>query len=311
MAKLVLTVEQAKDREKWLAVRNAGVGGSDISAILGMNKWKSEFQLWLEKTGQAEQEDLSENEAVYWGTVLEDAVATRFVELTGKKVRRCGTLADEEHPFMLANVDRMIVGENAGLECKTTNGFRTKEWDGDEVPDQYYLQCQWYMMVTGCEKWYIACLIGGNKFVWKEVTRNEDDIAAIRSAAVEFWHRVENLIMPPVDGSESCKAILSERWQAEKGMEIELPSAAEAEIERLQEIGDMLKSLNEQKTLAENRLKEMLGEATVGRIADYKVSWTEVAGRESLNSKKLKEEMPDVYNKYVTVGKPSRRFSVK
>ena len=311
MAKLVLTVEQAKDRKVWLDMRNKGIGGSDIASILGMSRYKSQFQLWLEKTGQAEAEDLSENEAVYWGTVLEDAVANRFCELTGKKVRRNGTLADDEYPFMLANVDRMVVGEDAGLECKTTSGFNGKAWDGDEVPDAYYLQCQWYMMVTGCKTWYIACLIGGNKFVWKEVPRNEADIKAIREAAVEFWQKVENMEMPPVDGSRSCAELLSDRWQAEKGLAVELPSAAADEIEQLREIKEMIDSLSERKSLAENRLKEMLGEAEVGTIGDSKVSWTTVAGRASLDSKKLKEEMPDVYNKYVTVGKPSRRFSVR
>ena len=85
MAKLILTVEEMKDRAAWLKVRNTGIGGSDASVVVGMNKWKSPFQLWMEKTGQKEPDDLSDNEAVYWGTVLESAVANRFSEITGKK----------------------------------------------------------------------------------------------------------------------------------------------------------------------------------------------------------------------------------
>ena len=200
--KLIMTVEEMQDRKKWEAMRNIGIGGSDASTIAGINRWKSPYQLWLEKTGQVEPEDISDNEYVYWGTVLEQLVADRFCELTGKKVRKCGMMQSLTHEFMLANVDRLVVGENAGLECKTANGFKAKEWEGDNVPDGYYLQCQHYMAVTGCEKWYIACLIGGNHFVWKEIPRNEEDIAALIEAEGAFWEdNVKGGIMPDVDGS--------------------------------------------------------------------------------------------------------------
>lgn len=125
MAKLIMTVEEMQNRSKWLKMRKAGIGGSEAAAIVGLNPWKSAFQLWMEKTGQVEPEDLSDNEYVYWGNVLEQAVADRFCELTGKKVQRRGMLQDDEYPYMLASVDRMVVGENAGLECKTTNAFNS------------------------------------------------------------------------------------------------------------------------------------------------------------------------------------------
>ena len=179
--KLIMTVEQAADRVAWERVRNSGIGGSDIACIMGLNPWKSAYALYAEKHGDVEAEDLSDNEFVYWGTVLEQVVADRFCELTGKKVRKCGTLQDESYEFMLANVDRLVVGENAGLECKTANGFKSKDWDGDELPDSYYCQCQWYMAVTGYDKWYIACLIGGNHFVWKEIPRNDEFIEDMRA----------------------------------------------------------------------------------------------------------------------------------
>ena len=165
MAKLIMSVAEMTDEKKWLEARSTGIGGSDAAVIVGLNRWKSPFQLWLEKTGKAEPADLSENEYVYWGKVLEEAVAKRFCELTGKKVQRRGLLQMDDYPYILASVDRMVVGENAGLECKTCNGFAAKEWEDDEVPAAYYVQCQHYMMVTGCERWYIAVLIGGNHFV--------------------------------------------------------------------------------------------------------------------------------------------------
>ena len=149
MAKLIMTVAEMADEKKWLDARREGIGGSDASVIVGLNRWKSPFQLWLEKTGKAEPEDLSGNEYVYWGKVLEEAVANRFCELTGKKVQRRGLLQMDDYPYIRASVDRMVVGENAGLECKTCNGFAAKEWEDDEVPTAYYVQCQHYMMVTG------------------------------------------------------------------------------------------------------------------------------------------------------------------
>ena len=115
-AELIMTVKETEDRNAWLKMRTQGIGGSDASIIAGMNRWKSPFQLWQEKTGQVEPEELDDNEYIYWGRVLEQAVADRFSELTGKKVHKQGMLRNKEYPWMLANVDRMVVGEDAGLE---------------------------------------------------------------------------------------------------------------------------------------------------------------------------------------------------
>ena len=310
MAKLIMTVEEMQDRSKWLEMRKSGIGGSEAAAIVGLNPWKSAFQLWMEKTGQVEPEDLSDNEYVYWGNVLEQAVADRFCELTGKKVQRRGMLQDDEYPYMLASVDRMVIGENAGLECKTTNAFNSKVWDDDELPDSYYIQCQWYMMVTGCEKWYIAVLIGGNKFIWKEVPRNAADIEALRKAAVDFWSMVITNTMPPVDGSNDCINALADKFHGESGKTIDLPTAAKACIERRRSIKESIGKLEEQKKLSENELKSMLGDAEVGIIGEDKVTWKIQAGRVTVDSKRLKAEQPAIYESYSKIGNPIRVFKV-
>lgn len=310
MAKLIMTVEEMQNRSKWLKMRKAGIGGSEAAAIVGLNPWKSAFQLWMEKTGQVEPEDLSDNEYVYWGNVLEQAVADRFCELTGKKVQRRGMLQDDEYPYMLASVDRMVVGENAGLECKTTNAFNSKVWADDELPDSYYIQCQWYMMVTGCEKWYIAVLIGGNKFIWKEVPRNAADIEALRKAAVDFWSMVITNTMPPVDGSNDCSNALADKFHGESGKTIDLPATAKACIERLRSIKESIGKLEEQKKLSENELKSMLGDAEVGIIGEDKVTWKIQVGRVTVDSKRLKAEQPAIYESYSKIGNPIRVFKV-
>lgn len=309
--KLIMTVEEMQDRKKWESMRNIGIGGSDASTIAGINRWKSPYQLWLEKTGQVEPEDISDNEYVYWGTVLEQLVADRFCELTGKKVRKCGMMQSLTHEFMLANVDRLVVGENAGLECKTANGFKTKEWEGDNVPDGYYLQCQHYMVVTGCEKWYIACLIGGNHFVWKEIPRNEEDIAALIEAEKAFWEdNVKGGIMPDVDGSKSCSQALAERFPGGVTDSITLPKEADellAEIDELNEAADRIKDQIESK---KNGIKLMLGDHEIAYAGERKVTWKTQAGRVTIDTKRLKDEMPYVYKQYSKQGNPIRVFKI-
>ena len=310
-AKLIMTVEEMKDRKAWEKLRNIGIGGSDAAIIAGLNRWKSPFKLWQEKTGQVEPEDLSDNEYVYWGTVLEQAVADRFTELTGLKVKKCGTLQSLDYPFMIANVDRLVVGENAGLECKTANGFKAKEWEGDNVPDGYYLQCQHYMAVTNCEKWYIACFIGGNHFVLKKIPRNEEDITALIAAEKAFWEdNVKGGIMPDVDGSKSCSQALAERFPGGVTDSITLPKEADellAEIDELNEAADRIKDQIESK---KNSIKLMLGDYEIAYAGERKVTWKTQAGRTTIDSKKLKAEMPDVYEKYSKQGNPIRVFKI-
>lgn len=306
-AELIMTVKQMENRDAWLKMRMAGIGGSDASIIAGMNRWKSPFQLWQEKTGQVEPEELDDNEYIYWGRVLEQAVADRFTELTGKQVHKQGMLRNKEYPWMLANVDRMVVGEDAGLECKTTNSFAGKQWDGDNLPDAYYLQCQHYMMATGLKRWYIACLIGGNHFVWKTVERNEEDIQALFKLEKEFWEiNVQQGVMPDVDGTKSCMQALQERFSGGNVKKIELPSEAEQILKDLDMYKESEKQCREKTIELKNRLALMLGNHEAGYCGDRLITWKLQKGKTTVDSKKLREEMPDIFAKYSKVGKPQR-----
>src|SRR6056297_2040778 len=164
--------------EQWHKNRKLGLGGSDAAAAIGLNKWKSSYDLWLEKTGQIENN--VDNERMYWGTVLEDVVAKEFTSRTGKKVRKTNKMYfSEEHPFMLANIDRKVVGESAILECKTTSAYNNKAWQDGEVPESYLVQVMHYLAVTGYERAYIAVLIGGQRFEYTSVERDEELIEMI------------------------------------------------------------------------------------------------------------------------------------
>lgn len=314
---LILSVKDAEDHEKWLEARAIGIGGSDAAVIMGMNPYKSPYQLWLEKTGQAEAPDLSGNQYVYWGTKNEANIADWFQEETGKKVKRLGTLRSKEYPFMLANVDRTVVGENAGLEIKTAGVRQYRKWKDDEIPDAYYCQCLHYMAVTGAAYWYIAVLLGGNEAKWKRIERNEEDIQHLIMAETGFWKLVEARTPPPVDGSDSCAAALSAQYKGgDSNYSIILPPDIDGVIASLEDDKAIMDALKKQITEKENRLKALLGNAEEGATDHYRVLWKTQAGRSSVPLAKIKKQTPDIYQLLeekgcITIGKPSRRFSIK
>lgn len=313
-AKVILTVEQSKDRKKWLETRRHGIGGSDAGVVMGVNPYRGRLSLWMEKTGQQEPQDLSDNEAVYWGNKNEANIADYFCEKTGKKVRRCGTMQSTEYPWLLANVDRLIEGENAGLEIKTAGVKQYPRWKEEEVPDEYYCQVQHYMLVTGCDKWYVAVLIGGNEGIIKEIPRNEEFIAELFEKEAAFWTLVEHNIMPDVDGTDDTKTALSNLYpQANVESALVLESTDKLE-EIFKDYADYKKTIAQLENLAtecENRIKALMGENEFCQIGTHKATWKNVAGRESVDTKRLKAEMFDVYKKYMKTGKPTRRFSMK
>ena len=313
---LILSCHEAEtDHAKWLETRNAGIGGSDASVIMGLNPYKSPYQLWLEKTGQAEAPDLSGNQYIYWGHKNEGNIADWFMEDTGKKVRKLGTLRSRAHPFMLANVDRAGMGEEAGLEIKTAGVNQAKKWKGDEIPDSYYCQCLHYLTVTGADRWYIAVLIGGNEAIRKTVERNDEDIKALIEAERDFWDHVVTRTPTPVDGSASCAAALSERFKG-GGESIILPSRTDTMIESLQNDKSIMDALKKQIAQKENAIKELMGDAEEGATDHYRVLWKTQSGRESAPLAKIKKSAPDIYRLlhdkgFISVGKPTRRFSIK
>ena len=178
--------------DEWLNDRLKGIGGSDAGAVLGLNPYKSSYTLWAEKTGRISSY-VPDNEAMRQGRDLEDYVAKRFEEETGKKVRRSGfSYQSQKYPFMLANVDRLVVGEDAGLECKTTSVLTKTKYDKGDIPASYYAQCMHYMAVTGASKWYIAVLILNKGFYWYSIERNEEEIQNLIAAESDFWEMVVN-----------------------------------------------------------------------------------------------------------------------
>lgn len=296
-------------REQWLKERKKGIGGSDIGTLMGFNQYSSPFMVYIDKTTDYNK-DLSDNEAVYWGTTLEDVVAKEFERRSGKKVRRLNALLQStETEFALANVDRLIVGEDAGLECKTTNAFNASEWSDEEIPASYICQCQWYMYVTGYKRWYIACLIGGQKFVYKPIERDEELIQYMLNTATEFWeNNVKKNEPPPMDGSDACTEYIKENYSESNGESVCLPPSVETLVDDLNERKNLLKELTRQIKDLENRIKQYLGENEYAEGDRYCVKW-KIQRSFVLDKEKIEERFPGATN--LKKVQTCRKFSLK
>lgn len=258
-------------REDWLNLRRHSIGGSDAAAIVGLNEYASPFSVWADKRGLTE--DKPDNEAMRQGRDLEDYVAQRFCAETGKRVKRCNyTLYNTLYPFAHANIDRSIVGENAGLECKTTSALNTRKFKNGDFPANYYVQCMHYMAVTGCDKWYLAVLVLNKAFMVFEIARDEGEIAALMEAERDFWAHVEAGVPPTPDGSKATTDTLTALYDAPQPDEISLSDCMQNFYE-LNAIQDQLKTLEGRKTELQNIIKARMGNAERGVCGDFTVSW--------------------------------------
>ena len=288
-------------REEWLRYRTGGIGGSDVSVIAGINPFRSVHQLWLEKTGQAEPEE-SDNEYTHFGTVLEPIVRKEFTERTGIKVRQKHMLLQsEEYPFMYADLDGVINenGKMAIFEAKTASQYKTDTWE-EGVPAEYILQVQHYMAVTGANKTYIAALVGGNHFVYHIVERDEGMIAKIIAMEKYFW---ENHVIggtePLPDGSDATTAYFNSKFADSNGATVILPDEVIPICEEYERLSKELKKLETAKNAAANQIKSYLKEAEAGVAGDKKISWKQIY-KSTIDTRKLKEEQPEVYSSYLT-----------
>lgn len=282
------------------ADRNHYIGGSDAGAIFGLNPWKSKYKLWCEKTGKISSE-VPDNDAMMTGRDLEQYVAERFERETGKKVRRDNyryTL--QEYPFMVGHIDRSVVSENAILECKTANSYQDADYQAGKFPDHYYVQCQHYMAVTGCDRVYLGILCFPH-FYWTYYDRDDGEIAAILDAEKAFWELVENNTPPDADGSDSTSEALSEQYREaypDEVIHLSNSSGADASLMMIEEVKQQIKDLKLIQTEHENKLKAMLGNCEQGYTDEWTISWKEQS-RKTLDTILLKKDHPDIYQEYL------------
>ena len=306
MKKLISTLNMEKS--EWLKYRKQGIGGSDAGAVCGFNPYRTALQVYQDKTTDETEE--IDNEAMRQGREFEDYVARRFAEATGKKVRRANAMFyDEANPFMLADVDRLVVGENAGLECKTASPYMEDKWKDGRIPLSYQIQCCHYMSVCNAKAWYIAVLIYGRDFKFYRLERDEKMLADLVKIEKDFWeNHVLKRILPSPDGSKLADSVIAEYFKRAIDRTIPLNGFNE-KLERRQELAEIMAEMETEKKRIEQELKLYLGEAELAENEKYRVSWKAVDSQR-IDEKRLKAEKPEVYAEYQKTIH-SRRLTVK
>lgn len=305
----ILCSTKDMSRQDWLRARQKGIGGSEAAAIIGLSKYSSPLKVYLDKTTPITDETPDiQSEAMRQGKDLEEYCASRFEEATGKKVRRVNAIV--QHPkydFLIANLDRRVDGENSILECKTTKPYTeaAKAFEVGNVPPEYAIQCHHYMLVTGADRCYLAALVLGMDFHVIEINRDQEVLDLLLSQEVDFWKgNVEAGIPPEWDGSEAASEILKQKYpEVQKGTEVELSAITEADIKDYNELNGYIKDLEARREAIKQRILDEMAEAEVGVLNGEPVArriW--VSGRETIDSKKLKAEKPEVFSAYAKQG---------
>lgn len=294
--------------EQWRELRRTGIGGSDAGAVVGLNPYDSPYTIYHEKLGLVA--GFEGNDKTRLGNDLEEYVAKRFEEKTGKKVRRLNAvLRSVEFPYMIGDVDRMVVGEDAGLECKTTANYDNYDFENGEYPAYWACQCYHYMSVMGAKMWYLCVLdLMSGKVSVITISRNESEITALREMECKFWHEhIEKKVCPNPNGSDKCDDVIAEKYPMadEDAPTLDLMGYSR-ELERLAALKEQIKPLEDEKKALEQSLKEALGTSSVGEYGLYKVSYKNTTSMR-LDTAKLKAEQPQIYEAYANKS-TSRRF---
>ena len=294
---------------EWLALRKTGIGGSDAGAVCGLNPYNSPMKVFHDKMSEEIREP--DSEAVRQGHDLEDYVAQRFMEATGLKVRRSNYMyRSTEYPFMIADVDRLIVGEDAGLECKTASAYNADKWKDGDIPLHYVMQCYHYMAVTGKHTWYIAAVILGQKFVYRKLVWNDRLIAKLTAVEKDFWqNHVAAGVFPAPDGSDICSEVLNDYFHSErKGSSISL-NGFDDKLNRRVEIMEQIEKLQQEQNSIEQEVKLYMQDNEFAVSENYRVSWSSVKTTR-LDTKRIREEQPEIYRDYAKQS-VTRRFQIK
>ena len=287
-----------QSKEEWLNLRRElGIGGSDSGSVVGFNPYKSAYTLFAEKTGKVA--EFEGNLTTEVGSYLEPFVAELFERETGKKVRRKNRmLVNTDYPWAFADVDRLVVGEKALLEIKTTNSLpNMRKFKNGEYPESWYCQITHYLAVSGLEKAYLAVLIGCKEFQLFEIERDEEEIAALMKAEEQFWNNVKTNTPPMVDGTESTSKTIGAIYPDSNADTVNL-MAYETDLMQYMALKAQIDALTEQQAQMANRVKAFMNEAGKGESNRYKVSWS-TSSRRNFDTKAFQADHKDIdLNKY-------------
>ena len=306
-------------REEWLGVRKQGIGSSDAAAAVGLNPYKSQLELWLEKTGRdgdlPKTDPNDETSPMYWGTLLEPIVASHYTRRTGNRVRRINAvLQHPTYPWMLANIDREVTGapDVQILECKTAGINGSLLWR-EGVPEYVQLQVQHQLAVTGKQTADVAVLLGGQELQIFRIERDEELIAQLITLEREFWGYVERDQQPPADGSDSADRALRALYPRDTGITLDLREdlAMGAVFSDLLAVRQVLATQSALEAQLKQSIQQRMGDASRAVFDGGEVSFKRSKDGSTLDTARLTKELPEIVQAY-TVPKPgSRRFLVQ
>ncbi|MBO2962236.1 YqaJ viral recombinase family protein [Burkholderia pseudomallei] len=314
-----LRLVETKDlsRDDWLSVRRNGIGGSDAAAAVGLSPYMSQLELWLDKTGRADglpRPDPGDTTSpTYWGTLLEPIVAASYTKQTGNRVRRVNAvLRHPTIPWMLANVDREVVGARDVqiLECKTAGAHGARLWR-DGIPEYVAIQVQHQLAVTGKTAAHVAVLLCGQALEVFHIARDDALVGRLVELEARFWQYVESDTPPPADGSDSADRALRHLYPGHGGTvdfadDRRLSSmfadlvAVRAEIEARQAIEAQLKQT----------IQHAMGDATRAVFETGEVSFKRSRDSSTVDLKRLLADHPEFETQYAITKSGSRRFLV-
>ena len=303
------------DRNQWLEVRKGGIGSSDAAAAVGLNPYKSPLELWMEKTGRASAngEHAGFDDPRYWGTLLEPYVAIAYQQKTDRRVRRVNAvLQHPSFPFMLANIDREVVGcpEVQILECKTAGEFGARLWR-DGMPEYVQIQVQHQLAVTGKAGADVAVLLCGQQMEIFRIPRDEDVIARLIVLEARFWEYVESDTPPPADGSESSARALRQLYPG-GGDTLDFsenPHLSQV-LADLRALRSELDAKGRQAEGLKQALQEAMGDASRAVFATGEVTFKRAKDSTQLDTRRLAQDHPDIAARYTVTRPGSRRFVI-
>lgn len=299
--------------EEWQTFRRSGIGGSDIAAICGLNKWRSPIDVYLSKV---EGDTVEENGRMYWGKQLEAIVAAEFDKRHAEyRVERCNAiLRHPQYRFAIANVDRMIehLDTSRGvLEIKTTSAFNAKAWD-DTVPLEYQAQGQWYLAVTGLSHVWFAVLIGGQEYREYRVERDEGVIKSLLETAKHFWDTyVEPKQMPAPVIAGDLDAIRG-RFEPTTTETVGISDELATVLAAFEEAKIAQKKIDDLVSVLQAKAIDQLAGAESASGNGWKVTFRANRDSEKFDPAALEKSEPELYanlkSKYTKITKGARVF---
>ncbi|QDV34935.1 YqaJ viral recombinase family nuclease [Tautonia plasticadhaerens] len=293
---------------EWHAQRRTGIGGSDCAAVLGLSKWKSPYQLYLEKIGEAEPED--ETWEMMRGKAMEPLLRQHYADTTGQVVMLPdGAIRSDAYPFMIYNPDGLT--EDRLQEFKTA--AYGKEWGeagSDEIPHEYLLQVQHGMIVTGRQVADVTVSIASNRPKYFVVQADPELQEIIVEAEAQFWRMVEDRTPPEPISNEDCARIY-------RAVSLGASTLATVDIqealEELKALKAVAKRVETEEEALQVKIKAYMGEceSLVDEGGKTLATWKLAKGAERIDAASLRKEQPSIAQRYTVIGEPNRRFLLK